>query len=143
MPELCSKLYNGIDTYLLLARKRALPGGASGSPDGEPAPERVTVILDPGPNPEEVGSPKGERRFVLPPDEGSFGEVLALAGFDKGWPSPPACAYLPIVKCSGLVVDIIDYAQSELLIRRVRCVSASAVGGTTMLRQRIMRDGGL
>lgn len=52
--------------------------------------------------------PKGERMEALPPDEGSFGEVVALAGFDKDWPRPPGCANLPIVKCSGLEVDIID-----------------------------------
>lgn len=45
---------------------------------------------------------------MLPPDKGSFGEVLALAGFDSDWPRPPGCANLPIVKCSGLEVDIID-----------------------------------
>lgn len=97
-----------MNTYLLLARKRALPGGASGSCDGEPAPDRVAVILDPAPRALVVGRPKGERRFVLPPDVGSLGEVLALAGFDKDWARPPACANLPMVKCSGLVVDIID-----------------------------------
>lgn len=71
---------------------------------------------------------------MLPPDEGSFGEVLVLAGFDKDWPMGPACANLPMVKCSGLEVDIIDYAQSELLIRRMLSFAASAVRcGTTML----------
>lgn len=51
--------------------------------------------------------PKGER-MEAPPDEASFGEVLALAGLDKDWPRPPGCANLPMVKCSGLELDIID-----------------------------------
>lgn len=69
---------------------------------------------------------------MLPPDEGSLGEVLVL----EDWPMGPGCANLPMVKCSGLEVDIIDYAQSELLIRRMLSVSASAMrrGGTTMLK---------
>lgn len=93
----------------MLGRKRALPGAASGSWEGEPAPERVeAAILAEGFRPDVVGMPKGERRAALPPDEGSFGEVLALAGFDRDWPRPPGCANLPMFKCSGLVVDIID-----------------------------------
>lgn len=50
-----------------------------------------------------VGMPKGER-MELPPEVGSLGEVEALAGLEK----PPGCANLPMVKCSGLEVDIID-----------------------------------
>lgn len=46
--------------------------------------------------------------MVLPPEVGSLGEVLALAGLEKDWPRLPGCANLPMVKCSGLEVDIID-----------------------------------
>lgn len=96
-------------THLLLDRKRPLPGAASGSCEGEPAPDRVAeVIFAPGLRPDVVGSPKGERIGALPPDDGSFGEVLALAGFDRDWPRPGGGANLPIVKCSGLEVDIMD-----------------------------------
>lgn len=56
---------------------------------------------------------------MLLPDEGSLGEVLEL----EDWPIGLACANLPMVKCSGLEVDIIDYAQTELLIRRMLSVS--------------------
>lgn len=68
----------------------------------------AAAILAEGFKEEVVGMPKGERRVALPPDVGSFGEVLVLAGFDRDWPKPPDCANLPMVKCSGLVVDIID-----------------------------------
>lgn len=93
----------------MLDKKRPLPGAASGSCDGEPAPDRVAEdIFGAGPKDEADDMPKGERMEALPPDEGSLGEVVALAGFDKDWPRPPGCANLPIVKCSGLEVDIID-----------------------------------
>lgn len=65
-------------------------------------------IFDAGFRLEVVVMPKGERIEALPPDEGSFGEVLALLGFDNDWPRPPCCANLPMDKCSGLEVDIID-----------------------------------
>lgn len=69
----------------------------------------AAAIFADGANPALVGMPKGERSAALPPDEGSLGEVLVLAGFDSDdWPRPPGCANLPIVKCSGLEVDIID-----------------------------------
>ena len=52
-----------------------------------------------------LDKPKGERMAVA---EGSPGEVLAVGEVECCWPAPP-WAKLPIVKCSDLAVDIMDY----------------------------------
>ncbi len=79
--------------------------------DGEPAPDRVVAdILAAEVKP--LGRPKGDRMAAA---EGSLGDVL-VGEPERGWPGA-GWAKLPIVKCSDLAVDIINYVVVPALIR--------------------------
>lgn len=73
--------------------------------DGEPFPDReaAAILAD---EVRLLGRPKGD--LMAPPDEGSLGEELAVGDVERAWPLA-ACGGYPMVKCSDLVVDIINY----------------------------------
>ena len=109
--------------------------------DGEPAPERVVpdILAEGKPG----GSPNGER--TAPPEVGSTGDVLDVGEVDRFWPGA-ACAKLPIVKCSDLAVDIIDYHSDRHQLCRDRtlpCAKAYVLwsqGGQVMGRASIEEE---
>lgn len=110
--------------WISLARLEKSLLEAAISCDGEPAPERVVpdILAEGKPG----GSPKGER--TAPPEVGSTGDVFDVGDVERFW-LEAACAKLPIVKCSDLAVDIIDYRSD----RHQTCRDCSSLNGKSVL----------